>query len=584
MAGTERGLRRSVKEATPLRVALRHSRGPFICAALLSLLTNLFVLTLPLYMLQVYDRVLGTGHAETLLMLTLIAGVALGVYGALDGVRSVLLCRIGHWVEEHVAPPIFDNVVGARMRGRGGGAALLGELAKLRGFISAQGIGTFFDAPWVPVFLGLLFVLHPWLGALGGGAAIVMFALAIITEAGTRAPLTAASSAHISARAYADSALRNAEVMLAMGMRQALSARWQAFQTGATEASQAAGERIGTLTALTKFVRLAAQVGVLGLGALLVLRQELTPGAMIAGSIILARALAPMEQAMGAWRGFTNARLANERINDWLESAPVEVARTRLPAPVGELAVENVSFQPNGGSPLVLIDVSFTLAPGEALAVIGPSAAGKSSLCRLLIGIHQPKTGKVRLDGADLDKWDANALGRHIGYLPQDVELFAGTVRDNIARMRADASDEAVVEAARQAHAHDMILRLPEGYETQIGDGGARLAGGQRQRIGLARALFGEPKLIVLDEPNAHLDQSGESALAAAIGELKRRGATVVIVGHRPSTLHEVDKVMVLEDGRVAALGPREPILTRLRQPEPDAAAAKPAAAAADRP
>jgi PrtD family type I secretion system ABC transporter len=287
---------------------------------------------------------------------------------------------------------------------------------------------------------------------------------------------------------------------------------------------------------------------------------------MIAGSIILSRALAPVEQAVGAWRQFSEARLGQARINAQLMSFPEETPRTQLPEPTGELVVDDVGFRPPSTARPLLDDVSFMLNPGEALAVIGPSAAGKSTLCRLLTGIHQPDFGSIRLDGVELHKWDPQALGRYIGYLPQDVELFDGTVRDNIARMRVDVPDGAVVDAAMLAHAHDMIMRLPDGYETQIGDSGMRLSGGQRQRIGLARALFGEPKLIVLDEPNANLDQAGESALAAAIGELKDRGATIVIVGHRPSTLHQVDDVMVLENGEVAAFGPRDGILGQLRQ------------------
>lgn len=576
-------LSNSINKKTTLRVAFREIRGYFIAAAFFSLLANLMMLTMPLYMLQVYDRVLSTGHRATLLMLTLIACGALIVAGLLDVARNVLLSRIGHWIEERVAPDIIGEGVQARLHGLMGGAQLLRDLSTVRGFVGGQGLGTFFDAPWTPVFLALLYVLHPWLGVVGVATAVVMLALAIITEVRTRAPLTAASRAHIRAVDYADSTIRNAEVVRAMGMREALTGRWHRFQADARSAGEAASERLVGLMAVSKTMRLFAQIGILGLGALLVLRQELTAGGMIAGSIILARGLAPVEQAMGAWRSFTNARLARERINDRLEHFADEEARTRLPEPKGELAVEHVGFRPPRVARPVLEDVCFDIAPGEALAVIGPSAAGKSSLCRLLIGIHAPSEGKIRLDGAELGNWDPKDLGRHLGYLPQDVELFGGTVRDNIARMREDAADEDVIAAAQLAHAHDMILRLPEGYETQIGDGGARLSGGQRQRIGLARALFGNPKLIVLDEPNANLDQSGESALAAAIGELKRRRATIVIVGHRPSTLHEVDKVMVLQHGRVAALGPREQVLGQLRQPKPEEARGEPAVVAGER-
>ena len=529
---------------TLLRAMLRSCRGLFLAAALFSLLANLLMLAQPLYMLQIYDRVLSTGRVETLLMLTLIVAAAVVVMVAIEAARNILLSRIGHWLESRLAPELLDVSVKARLRGEPGGAQLLGELGKVRSFISAHGLGVFFDAPWVPIFVLVLFVLHPWIGALALVTALVMLVLAVLTEVCSRRPLKAASIAQSRAGDYADGAIRNAEVIAAM----------------------------------------IAQVAVLGVGAFLVLRQELTAGGMIAGSIILSRALAPVEQAVGAWRQFTEARLGQARINAQLARFPTDMPRTALPEPVGELVVEDVGYCPRGAARPILDDVSFMLAPGEALAVIGPSAAGKSTLCRLLTGIHRPTLGRIRLDGVELHKWDPQALGRYIGYLPQDVELFDGTVRDNIARMREDAPDAAVVEAAMWAHAHDMIMELPDGYESPIGESGMRLSGGQRQRIGLARALFGGPKLIVLDEPNANLDQAGESALAAAIGELKRRGATIVIVGHRPSTLHQVDDVMVLQNGAVAAFGPRDRILGQLRESaRSDEAETPPAALAGDR-
>lgn len=564
MAPTDRRPpRRPVSE---LRQAFRECRWLFVWAGFFGLLANLLMLAQPIYMLQVYDRVLSTGHVETLVLLTVIIVGVLAVWGILDGLRNTILSRIGHWLLDRVGPRLLDVSVKSRLHGDASGAQLLRELGKARSFISAQGIGTFFDAPWVPLFLFVLAVLHPWLGVLGLATAFLMLGLALANDLCTRSALTESSKAQIAANGFAESAVRNAEVISAMGMRDALNQRWQSYQDEANVASEAANERQVILLAVTKFVRITAQIGVLGLGALLVLRQELTPGGMIAGSIVLSKALQPVERAMSAWRTFTNARLAQSRINRRLENFPVDLERTRLPDPVGELRVEKVTYDPRSASRPILEEVSFALDPGEALAVIGPSAAGKSTLCRLVIGIQNPTEGKIRLDGADLSHWDAQELGRFVGYLPQDVELFGGTVRDNIGRMLDTASDDAIVEAAKLAHAHDMIMQLQNGYETQIGDAGARLSGGQRQRIGLARALFGDPKLIVLDEPNANLDQSGESALAAAIGDLKARGATIVMVGHRPSTLHQVDKVMVLQKGRVAGLGPREKILSQLRK------------------
>jgi len=569
---------------TLLRAMLRSCRGLFVAAALFSLLANLLMLAQPLYMLQIYDRVLSTGRVETLLMLTLIVAAAVVVMVAIEAARNILLSRIGHWLESRLAPELLDVSVKARLRGEPGGAQLLGELGKVRSFISAHGLGVFFDAPWVPIFVLVLFVLHPWIGALALVTALVMLVLAVLTEVCSRRPLKAASIAQSRAGDYADGAIRNAEVIAAMGMRRALASRWSNLHRAASEASETGGERMAFVGAFARFVRMIAQVAVLGVGAFLVLRQELTAGGMIAGSIILSRALAPVEQAVGAWRQFTEARLGQARINAQLARFPTDMPRTELPEPVGELVVEDVGYCPRGAARPILDDVSFMLAPGEALAVIGPSAAGKSTLCRLLTGIHRPTLGRIRLDGVELHKWDPQALGRYIGYLPQDVELFDGTVRDNIARMREDAPDAAVVEAAMWAHAHDMIMELPDGYESPIGESGMRLSGGQRQRIGLARALFGGPKLIVLDEPNANLDQAGESALAAAIGELKRRGATIVIVGHRPSTLHQVDDVMVLQNGAVAAFGPRDRILGQLRDSaRSDEAETPPAALTGDR-
>jgi PrtD family type I secretion system ABC transporter len=345
-----------------------------------------------------------------------------------------------------------------------------------------------------------------------------------------------------------------------------LTERWRKSNQAALNAMQRAAERGGILLGLTKFVRLFVQVAILGLGATLVLQSEVSSGAMIASSILLSRALAPVELAMTSWRNFGASRIAYGRLKSRLQALPPEIERTRLPAPIGHLTVDHVSYGPASSKDPILRGVSFSAKPGEAIAVIGPSAGGKSTLCRLLVGIASPNAGKIRLDGSELGHWDADQLGQYIGYLPQDVELFAGTVAENIARFDPAADDAAIVAAATLAHAHDMIQQLPEGYETQIGDGGMRLSGGQRQRIGLARAVYGNPKLIILDEPNANLDQTGESALAAAVEELKQQGATLIIVGHRPSTLAQATKILLLRDGRVDLFGPRDEVLQRMRE------------------
>jgi PrtD family type I secretion system ABC transporter len=548
-----------------LHRALAGSRSAFVIVGVFSFAINVLMLASPLYMLQVYDRVLTTGRVETLLLLTVMACTALLILGALDALRAAVLVRIGTWLNERLGPVLLATSVEARLQGDASGSQPLRELGQLQSFVGGQPITVFFDSPWVPAFVVLIWLLHPLLGLVALGAAALLLVLSLVNEAITRAPIRQANQAQISAMQRADSTIHNAEVVQAMGMLPALLERWRSDNDVALGAARLAAERGGAIVGFTKFARFFVQIAILGLGALLVLRGELTPGGMIAASILLGRALAPVEQAMGAWRNFTAARIAYSRLKLKLANAEAPTVPTRLPDPTGRLQVEHLSYVPSGVTRPVLRGMSFELEPGDALAVIGPSAAGKSSLCRLLVGIAAPTSGKVRLDGAEIGHWDPVALGRFIGYLPQDVELFSGTVRENIARM-GNGSDAAVVEAARLAHAHEMILRLPQGYGTQIGEGGARLSGGQRQRIGLARAVYGVPTFIVLDEPNANLDQAGEAALAAALVELKERGSTLIIIGHRPSTLAQADKILFLRDGRIDAFGPRDAVLQQMRQ------------------
>ena len=434
----------------------------------------------------------------------------------------------------------------------------------MQSFIPSPGLSVFFDLPWSPLFLFLIWMLHPMLGLLAIGSAALLLALGIANDLMTRGPIAAGNVAQIASMQQADVAIRNAEVVQAMGMLPALSERWSRENVRAIEAARQASERGALLLGLTKCFRIFIQSATLGLGAYLVLQGEATGGAMIASSILLARALAPIEVAMGSSRQLGLTRLAWRRLQQRAQAVPPAPQRTRLPAPAGFVAFERVSYTPPGARAPVLQGVTFQAEPGEAVAVIGPSASGKSTLCRLLVGIAAPSAGEVRLDGSEIRHWNTAELGRHVGYLPQDVELFAGTVRDNIARM-GERDDEAVIEAAKLAFAHEMIQRLPQGYDTSIGDGGARLSGGQRQRLGLARAVYGGPQLIVLDEPNANLDQHGEAALAAAIEALKRRGATVLIIGHRPSTLSQADRILLLKDGRVELFAPREEALKRMR-------------------
>jgi ATP-binding cassette subfamily C protein/ATP-binding cassette subfamily C exporter for protease/lipase/ATP-binding cassette subfamily C protein EexD len=508
--------------------------------------------------------VLTTGHIETLITLTGLAGIALLLLGALDSLRSAVTARIGCWLYDRLGPVYLAHGVNARLLGDTAGAQPLRDLSQIQSFVATQGLTVFFDAPWVPVFVLLIWILHPMLGMMALSSAILLLGLTVANDLLTRKPNLAANLAQIAATQQAEAAIRNAEVVCAMGMLPAIIERWKTTNATAQNATRTSAELGGVLVGSTKFVRFLVQIGALGLGSWLVLKGELSPGSMIAGSILLGRALAPVELAMSVWRSFSSARIAYGRLKLRLQNGPVEVNRTRLPAPAGRLSVENVTYLLSQDRRPILRNVSFAIEPGEAVAIIGPSAGGKSTLCRMLVGTAMPSSGQIRIDGSQIDHWDQEQLGQFIGYLPQDVELFAASVRENIARM-GQVDDQAVVEAAMMAHAHDLIQHLPQGYETQIGDGGSSLSGGQRQRIGLARAVYGNPRLIVLDEPNANLDQAGESALAATLQELKEQGTALIIVGHRPSTLAQADKILLLKDGRVELFGPREQVLQTLR-------------------
>jgi ATP-binding cassette subfamily C protein/ATP-binding cassette subfamily C exporter for protease/lipase/ATP-binding cassette subfamily C protein EexD len=516
-------------------------------------------------MLQVYDRVLTTGRVETLIMLTGMAIGALLILGLLDIIRAAVMVRVGRWLNAQLAPILLASSVRARMQGDEAGAQPLRDLATLQGFVGGAGLTFLFDTPMVPIFVTLVWLLHPQLGLLALGAAVLLFSLSLLNDRLTRKPLLDANVAQIRAHLQAETAIRNAEAVRAMGMLPTLVDRWRSVNDRTLEANQTAAERSGAILGLTKALRLMVQIAVLGLGALLVIDGELTAGSMIACSILIGRALAPVEQAVTAWKVFVGARIAYDRLKNRLAVLPPEPERTRLPTPKGHIEVDRVTFMVPGTNRAILKQVSFKVEPGEILAVVGPSAAGKSTLCRLLVGLVQPHAGKIRLDGADLGLWDLDQLGRFIGYLPQDVELFAGTVGENIARMTKGV-DQDIITAAQLSHAHEMILRLADGYDTQIGEAGTKLSGGQRQRIGLARAVYGGPALIVLDEPNANLDQAGEAALAGAVNELKRRGVAMVIVGHRPSTLAHADTILLLKDGKAELCGPRDSVLQRMRE------------------
>lgn len=546
--------------------AIAAFRSLFISVGAFSFVINLLMLMPTIYMLQIYDRVLASRNTTTLLMLTLIMLGMFALEAVLEWVRSRSLVRASAALDLKLGPRVFDASFERTLRGRSGSAGqALGDLTNIRQFLTGKGLFAFFDAPWTPIYLGVIFVLNPWLGLFALVAAVLLLVLAWVNERATAPALGAANQEGQAANHYASSHLRNAEVIEAMGMLGALRQRWLRRQGRMLVLQAQASDSAATVGAVTKFSRLSFQSGILGLGALLVIDNQLSPGGMIAASILLGRALSPVDLAMGSWRGLVSARGAFTRLNELLGAHPADPERTALPRPQGFVLAENLVVAPPGVRQPVLKGIKFGASPGMLVAVIGPSTSGKSTLARALVGVWPPLSGTVRLDGADVHQWDKAELGPWIGYLPQDVELFEGTVAENIARF-GPPEDGKIVQAAQRAGVHEMILRLPQAYETPIGEGGTALSGGQRQRIGLARAMYGSPALIVLDEPNANLDEAGDAALVEALCEMKRENCTVFVMTHRLNVLSVVDAVMVLANGSIQAYGPREAVLKAMPQ------------------
>lgn len=527
---------------------------------------NILMLTGAFYMLQVYHRVLGSHSLETLVMLSLMAAAALAAMAGLEVVRARLLAKVGTWLNARLAPVLLTASVeyAASAPGQINGRALR-DLDQVRNFFTSPSIYPILDAPWAPIFLGAIFLMHPWLGWLATCGGIALFASALLTEYLTRRPLAEATIAQTRAHMQAEQTIRNAEVVQAMGMLNPLLESWKAQQDEANNAQSSASNRSSVISALARSFRLALQMAVLGLGAYLVLKNEASPGIMIAASILVGRALAPVEQAIGTWKATIGARAAYKRLAVMAGQRPEATPALPLPRPKGRFEAENIMLARQGGEP-VLRGINFQLMPGEAMALVGPSAAGKTSLARILVGTWRPTGGRALLDGMSVVEWAAEDRGRHVGYLPQDIELFAGTVSENIARFAAlnPAVFNNVIKAAQLAGVHELIKGLPKGYATEIGDGGAALSGGQRQRIGLARALYGDPAFLVLDEPNSNLDHEGEQALATVIGGLKAAGTTLILISHRPSILEKVDKVLVLNHGAQDLFGPRDAVFNEL--------------------
>ena len=555
-------------------------RQAFIGVGIFSAAISLLMLAVPIYMLQIYDRVLSTRSIDTLLALSFMVVTAVFVLGVLDAVRGRMMTRIGIWLDRELAGDMLSSGVRQSLSGDDAGRGQgLRDLASLRNYIAGSGLLPLFDAPFLFVFLAVIFLIHPVLGWVTAAGAIILFLLALANELATRNLIRDANNETMHALNEADIAIRNADVIEAMGLLPSLRRRWQAASSIYLTQQRQANDRAGAITASARFVRLVVQIAILATGAFLVIGGQLTGGAMIAAAIIGTRALAPVEQSIQGWKAFVTAHGAYRRVKHLATATAAVTSPMTLPAPQGQLTVQGLISIPEGSPTPILRDINFDLEPGMALGLTGPSAAGKTTLARHLVGSLKPTRGHVRLDGADLAVWDAADRGRHIGYLPQDVELFTGTVRENIARMD-EASDDDIVAAAQLAGVHEMVLSLPKGYDTRISDGGAVLSGGQRQRIALARAVFGRPKLIVLDEPNSNLDAPGEHALIATLDQLRAAGATVILIAHRPNIMSRMDKILVLRDGAVDQFGERDDVLQRLRgpvavssEPSPDQAA-----------
>ncbi|MPW17645.1 type I secretion system permease/ATPase [Paraburkholderia sp. CNPSo 3157] len=567
--------------------ALLGYKRVFRTIGIFSMFINLLMLVPSLYMLQVYDRVIPSRNGVTLAMLTLMMFGMYGLSAALEYVRSFIVIRVGAKLDMQLNSRVYTASFESNLKRQGTNAGQsLNDLTTIRQFVTGNALFAFFDAPWFPVYLIVIFAFNLWLGLFAVAGSAVLVALAVVNERVSRQPLADATQLSIRSTALATSNLRNAQVIEAMGMLPDLLSRWSVLNTGFLARQAEASEKAALVGNITKFVRLSLQSLVLGLGALLAIRGQVTSGMMIAGSILMGRALSPLEMVISVWRQWNAAKSAYNRLVDLLDANPARRVGMTLPAPSGSLALEGVSAAPPGIRVPVLQNLNFSIEAGDVVGVIGPSASGKSTLARLLVGVWPAALGTVRLDGADIYQWNKDQLGPHIGYLPQDIELFGGTIAENIARF-GQIDSAKVIEAARLAGVHDMILRLPQGYDTPVGDGGSGLSGGQKQRIGLARALYGNPALIVLDEPNSNLDEMGEAALRHAIDQLRQAGKTVVLITHRTSIIAATTKLLLLVEGQLRLYGPTAHVMATLskapaqQQAAPASAEASAAARAA---
>jgi ATP-binding cassette subfamily C protein EexD len=548
-----------------LQAALKACKSSFISVGFFSLFINALMLVPTFYMLQVYGRVVTSGSISTLVMLTIIMTVLMITMGALELVRSRIMVRVSSKLDILLSRDLYRASFKRALDSGGmdSSAQALNDLTGLRQFMTGNGLFAFFDAPWLPIYIAVMFMFHPWYGWMAIVCAIILVIFAILNEKMTGTTLAAANKENIAASLYTNKNLRNAEVIESMGMLNTLIDRWAHRQKKVLTLQSIASDKGGLMSNISKTFRMLVQSLILGLGAYLAVNHEINAGLVIAGSVLLGRALAPLDLIIGSWKGFISARSQYSRLNEILDKQEAEAERMPLPAPKGDVLVENLIISAPGSSSPIIKGISFSVPAGQVVGIIGPSASGKSTLARALMGIWKPQHGVVRLDGADIANWDKNELGPHVGYLPQDIELFEGSISENIARF-ADIDANEVIRAARIAGVHEMILLLPEGYDTVIGSDGVNLSGGQRQRIGLARALYGSPRLIILDEPNSNLDDTGEQALAQAIMHMKDSGSTIFVITHRTSILSLLDRLMVMNAGGISMYGPRDQVMAEL--------------------
>ena len=552
-----------------LKTAISTSRRGFIAIGVFTAVINILMLTGSFFMLQVYDRVIPSRSLPTLVGLVVLVTILYAFQGVLDAIRGRLLVRIGGVLGDRLSSGVYDAIVQLPLVSRsvGDGLQPVRDIDQIRSFLSGLGPTAFFDLPWMPLYLGLCFAFHFWIGIAALVGALLLIAITFLTDVLTRSPVKESSGFAAARMGQLEASRRNAEVLRSMGMRRHLFERWSTSNQQYLATQREAADAAGGLGAASRVMRMLLQSAVLAVGAYLVINQQATGGVIIASSILTSRSLAPIELAIANWKGLLSALQSWKRLSELINRLTPADTPMALPAPKQQLSVEAVSIAPPGSQKLVVNNVSFRLEAGQALGIIGPSASGKSSLARAIVGVWQTARGKVRFDGAAIQQWDVEVLGRHIGYLPQDVGLFDGTIAENIARFDPEARSEAIIEAAQAAGVHEMIVQFSDGYQTAIGEGGAALSAGQRQRVALARALYGSPFIVVLDEPNSNLDADGDRALARAVSGVRERGGVAIIVAHRPAALGSVDLILAISNGEMQAFGPKDEVLKKILEP-----------------